>query len=425
MLTHFLLQSADQVTPFARSRLPTERVAAGVISRLRSLMAMKSDNLTSYKDTELQRFWMPDAMVKECYECSQKFTTFWRKHHCRLCCLIFCSKCCSHTVPGKIINCSGDLKVCTYCLKMVLCHLQSADLNAELGPDLQLLQENLATKLMTGGSEAVYRSAGATGANGGAAGVGDSGGGTSDPARCAAASAVQLAQRKVSIGYQEERLVSVQPQVRRSAASTADRREMLQQSLKALHAQMSAALPFQRTTGAELVRYVMLNTPLAATEPQAVAILSAMLEAGFLQSQSPTVAMTMTAAVAMTATESSDDDVLTLMHPEFDELHTYKLLAADDVMTQSGSSYQLDVDVDASSVHMTRPGQAAMRDVAQQQLECDDEHAAELGAHDFSFGFSASKDVEMQNSVLSTAGSKPLMEAFCDHEELLLSKLSV
>lgn len=46
-------------------------------------------------------------------------------------------------------------------------------------------------------------------------------------------------------------------------------------------------------------------------------------------------------------------------------------------------------------------------------------------AQDSSFGFSTSKDFEIQNSWLSTAGSKSLMEAFCDHEELLLSKISV
>lgn len=63
--------------------------------------------MTSYKDTELHRFWMPDSKAKECYECSIKFSTFRRKHHCRLCGQIFCSKCCYQAVPGKIINCSG------------------------------------------------------------------------------------------------------------------------------------------------------------------------------------------------------------------------------------------------------------------------------------------------------------------------------
>lgn len=69
---------------------------------------IKQNDLTSYKDTELSQFWMPDSKSKECYECTQKFSTFRRKHHCRLCGQIFCSKCCNQVVPGKIINCSGE-----------------------------------------------------------------------------------------------------------------------------------------------------------------------------------------------------------------------------------------------------------------------------------------------------------------------------
>lgn len=50
---------------------------------------------------------MPDSTAKECYDCCQKFSAFRRKHHCRLCGQIFCSKCCNQVVPGKIIMCSG------------------------------------------------------------------------------------------------------------------------------------------------------------------------------------------------------------------------------------------------------------------------------------------------------------------------------
>lgn len=83
------------------------RTPHNVMQRISNLMAMKNNNLGSYKNTELQRFWMPDSKSKECYECSTKFSTFRRKHHCRLCGQIFCAKCCNQVVPGKIINCSG------------------------------------------------------------------------------------------------------------------------------------------------------------------------------------------------------------------------------------------------------------------------------------------------------------------------------
>lgn len=66
-----------------------------------------SFQVQNYRNSELKKFWMPDSISKECYDCAQKFSTFRRKHHCRLCGQIFCSKCCNQVVPGKIINCSG------------------------------------------------------------------------------------------------------------------------------------------------------------------------------------------------------------------------------------------------------------------------------------------------------------------------------
>lgn len=109
---------------------------------------------------------MPDSVSKECYECSEKFTTFRRRHHCRVCGQIFCSQCCNQQIPGKFFGCTGiaqyiffmkfeshfslfigDLRVCTYCCKVVLSYLQSSDFGSELSNDLKMLQENLQSKL--------------------------------------------------------------------------------------------------------------------------------------------------------------------------------------------------------------------------------------------------------------------------------------
>jgi len=38
-------------------------------------------------------YWMSDASVNACYNCSKPFTTLRRKHHCRFCGQIFCWKC--------------------------------------------------------------------------------------------------------------------------------------------------------------------------------------------------------------------------------------------------------------------------------------------------------------------------------------------
>ena len=50
---------------------------------------------------ESRRYWMPDSLSLECAMCTSKFTSFRRRHHCRVCGQVFCSKCCSSYIPGK------------------------------------------------------------------------------------------------------------------------------------------------------------------------------------------------------------------------------------------------------------------------------------------------------------------------------------
>ncbi|KAL3284887.1 hypothetical protein HHI36_019023 [Cryptolaemus montrouzieri] len=122
-----------------------ERSLPNVLKRISNLLALKTNSLQDYGDTELKQYWMPDSVSKECYECSEKFTTFRRRHHCRVCGQIFCSSCCNQQIPGKIFGCTGDLRVCTYCCKVVLSYL-SADIGTDLSADLKILQESLRTK---------------------------------------------------------------------------------------------------------------------------------------------------------------------------------------------------------------------------------------------------------------------------------------
>ncbi|XP_045464624.1 1-phosphatidylinositol 3-phosphate 5-kinase [Harmonia axyridis] len=122
------------------------RSLPNVLKRISNLLALKSNSLQSYGNTELKQYWMPDSVSKQCYECLEKFTTFRRRHHCRVCGQIFCSSCCNQQIPGKIFGCTGDLRVCTYCCKIVLSYLSSEN-GTDLTTDLKALQENLRTKL--------------------------------------------------------------------------------------------------------------------------------------------------------------------------------------------------------------------------------------------------------------------------------------
>lgn len=70
--------------------------------------------------------WIDDKEVTTCHMCPAKFSTFTRKHHCRQCGNIFCSKCCSEKkivkYPSKNPSSKEDpskpLLVCNACLRL-------------------------------------------------------------------------------------------------------------------------------------------------------------------------------------------------------------------------------------------------------------------------------------------------------------------
>ncbi|XP_045152704.1 1-phosphatidylinositol 3-phosphate 5-kinase [Echinops telfairi] len=111
------------------------RSLSTVLRRLKEIMEGKS------QDSDLKQYWMPDSQCKECYDCSEKFTTFRRRHHCRLCGQIFCSRCCNQEIPGKFMGYTGDLRACTYCRKIALSYAHSTDSNS-IGEDLNALSDS-------------------------------------------------------------------------------------------------------------------------------------------------------------------------------------------------------------------------------------------------------------------------------------------
>lgn len=183
----------------------------------------------------------------------------------------------------------------------MLTYLKSSDINSDLKSDLQALQQDLASKLNDNSNSLEQPSS-------------------------------QL-YRKISVGYQEERLVSNPSNV----LLNADRKAILQQSqsLKTLHIEMSETLPNQNR-GIDLVSFLITNLK-SSNKVQAIAILNAMIEAEFI----------------MPLFVNSVDDKFV----EFDENCYYKLIRIDDIMTQSSGSFQLDLDVDSNSVHLSRPKQ--------------------------------------------------------------------
>ncbi|TFY71832.1 hypothetical protein EVG20_g1173 [Dentipellis fragilis] len=62
-------------------------------------------------------YWMDDENCKECYDCKSVFTTWRRKHHCRICGQIFCSRCASNIIKGSRYGHDGMIRICNLCLE--------------------------------------------------------------------------------------------------------------------------------------------------------------------------------------------------------------------------------------------------------------------------------------------------------------------
>lgn len=61
-------------------------------------------------------YWMDDENCKECYDCKSVFSAWRRKHHCRICGQIFCSRCASNIIKGIRFGHDGMIRVCNLCL---------------------------------------------------------------------------------------------------------------------------------------------------------------------------------------------------------------------------------------------------------------------------------------------------------------------
>ncbi|GBB85059.1 hypothetical protein RclHR1_11630001 [Rhizophagus clarus] len=111
---HYLLQHRTKDVSDTRSISSVQTIASvgnsyysKVIRRLRGEGVNKD-------------YWMADDTCRECYDCKATFTMLRRKHHCRICGQIFCSKCASNLIPGGNFSHEGLMRVCNFCLKYMM-----------------------------------------------------------------------------------------------------------------------------------------------------------------------------------------------------------------------------------------------------------------------------------------------------------------
>ncbi|AQZ11038.1 FAB1 (YFR019W) [Zygosaccharomyces parabailii] len=74
----------------------------------------KHENAT--KGVLSKQYWMKDDSAKECFTCGRAFTTFRRRHHCRICGQIFCSGC-TLLISGDRFGYNGKMRVCKNCFE--------------------------------------------------------------------------------------------------------------------------------------------------------------------------------------------------------------------------------------------------------------------------------------------------------------------
>ncbi|CAH1155707.1 unnamed protein product [Phaedon cochleariae] len=344
------------------------RSLPNVLKRISNLLALKSSNLQDYGDTELKQYWMPDSVSKECYECSEKFTTFRRRHHCRVCGQIFCSQCCNQQIPGKIFGCTGDLRVCTYCCKVVLSYLQSSDFAIDLSTDLRCLQESLQSKF---GVETPK--------------ISDD---TNSKTPSTSLSDGNTLRRKISVGYQEETFASGGSNT--SYLTTEEKCKALQNSISLRNLFEEICKPtiginfethrYRLKTytecflGSELVDWLIFQQK-AKNRIQASALCQALLEGGYIESVSEPQTFVDGYAFYSKGNIRSMQSSRTSLNfdvPFHEEPHWVQQIPQESSTTDSdneqmspiniiqgnmtsSSSYMLDLNLEANTVYLSRP----------------------------------------------------------------------
>ncbi|XP_031632974.1 lateral signaling target protein 2 homolog [Contarinia nasturtii] len=76
--------------------------------------------------TETPPRWIPDEEAAQCMSCSQTFTTFRRRHHCRCCGGVFCGICSNSQAPLPKFGLNKAVRVCRNCFSMNITGTQSA-----------------------------------------------------------------------------------------------------------------------------------------------------------------------------------------------------------------------------------------------------------------------------------------------------------
>ncbi|KAG7277312.1 hypothetical protein CRUP_005846 [Coryphaenoides rupestris] len=86
-----------------------------ILKTLFEVMATKSELGDNDKEKKVQRWRTVLCVCNSCITCKAPFTVIRRKHHCRSCGKIFCSRCSAHSAPLPRYGQVKPVRVCTHC----------------------------------------------------------------------------------------------------------------------------------------------------------------------------------------------------------------------------------------------------------------------------------------------------------------------
>ena len=86
----------------------------GTFSQVPSELA-QTISVPSFSKATGSKHWMPNESSTTCYDCGKSFGLLLRKHHCRVCGIIFCKFCSSRTLTGRQFGLPQAVRVCNYC----------------------------------------------------------------------------------------------------------------------------------------------------------------------------------------------------------------------------------------------------------------------------------------------------------------------
>eukprot|EP00835_Amoeboradix_gromovi_P002418 NODE_137_length_18042_cov_0.768823.p1 type:complete len:1367 gc:universal NODE_137_length_18042_cov_0.768823:13523-9423(-) len=106
----------------SNQRLNRKLSVRDLLSKVKILKEKKENKETLrnfiFRKAEDTSFWVNDEMIDYCFSCNNQFTTFRRKHHCRLCGRIYCHTCTLH-IPGSQFGFNGPVRICLECFRNI------------------------------------------------------------------------------------------------------------------------------------------------------------------------------------------------------------------------------------------------------------------------------------------------------------------